>query len=32
MTYYRKISGDKVFLSPIDPNDADIYAKWINDL
>jgi RimJ/RimL family protein N-acetyltransferase len=24
--------GERVYLSPIDPDDAEVYAKWINDL
>lgn len=29
--YYRKISGDKVYLSPIRLEDYAIYTKWLND-
>lgn len=31
MVYYEKIKGEKVFLSPIDINDADMYTEWVND-
>lgn len=31
MPYYEKIKGDKVFLSPIDINDTDLYTQWVND-
>lgn len=28
----RKLIGGKCFLSPIDPNDAEIYTHWLNDM
>jgi RimJ/RimL family protein N-acetyltransferase len=30
--YFPKISGEKVYLSPISLEDAETYAKWLNDL
>ncbi|MBA1336926.1 MAG: Acetyltransferase, GNAT family [Firmicutes bacterium] len=32
MKYFKKIVGERLFLSPIDPEDAELYANWINDL
>lgn len=32
MPYFEKITGDRIYLSPMDPNDAEICAKWMNDL
>ncbi len=32
MKYYRKLVGDKVYLSPINLEDIDKYTEWINDL
>ena len=29
--YIKKLIGEKCYLSPIDPNDAEIYATWLND-
>ena len=31
MRYFKKIIGDKVYLSPINKDDAAIYTKWLND-
>lgn len=31
MKYFEKIPGDKVYLSPICKDDAEIYTKWVND-
>jgi len=31
MAYYKKIVGERVYLSPIDPNDAEIFTAWVND-
>jgi len=31
MKYFKKLVGERVYLSPIDPNDAEIYTKWLND-
>lgn len=32
MKYFEKISGDKIYLSPICKDDIEIYTKWINDV
>lgn len=32
MAYFKKVVGKRIFLSPINPDDAEVYAKWINDL
>jgi len=32
MKYYKKLIGDSIYLSPMNPDDAEIYTKWINDL
>lgn len=29
--YYPKITGERVYLSPIQPDDAVIYTRWLND-
>lgn len=29
--YYPKIVGNKVYLSPVNPDDAKLYTKWMND-
>jgi RimJ/RimL family protein N-acetyltransferase len=29
--YFKKMTGAKCYLSPIDPNDAEKYAEWLND-
>ena len=29
--YYKKIEGEKVYLSPMCIDDAEKYAKWMND-
>ena len=31
MKYFRKITGDKVYLSPISAEDAETYCSWLND-
>lgn len=31
MAYYKKIIGKRIYLSPINLEDADIYCRWIND-
>ena len=31
MSYYNKINGDNIYLSPIDIDDASIYVKWLNN-
>jgi RimJ/RimL family protein N-acetyltransferase len=30
--YFKKLIGTKCYLSPIDPNDADKFTAWLNDL
>lgn len=32
MTYYRKLAGEKCYLSPIQPEDAIAWTAWMNDL
>ncbi len=32
MKYFKKISGKKCYLSPINENDFDQYTEWLNDL
>ena len=31
MPYFEKIPGERIYLSPIDPGDAETYTKWVND-
>lgn len=31
MAYYKKIIGKRLYLSPINLEDADTYCRWIND-
>jgi len=31
MKYFKKLAGERVYLSPIDPDDYEIYTKWLND-
>ena len=31
MPYFEKIPGKRIYLSPMDPNDLEIYTKWMND-
>lgn len=31
MKYFRKIEGERVYLSPINKEDVNIYTKWMND-
>ena len=31
MRYFRKISGERLYLSPMNPDDAEIYTHWLND-
>lgn len=30
--YFKKLIGDKVYLSPIDKNDYVKYTEWVNDM
>lgn len=32
MKYYKKLVGQRVYLSPMRLEDAETYAKWLNDL
>lgn len=32
MSYYRKLIGERLYLSPINPEDAETYTRWLNDL
>lgn len=32
MKYFRRMQGDKVYLSPVNPEDFETYTKWVNDL
>jgi len=31
MPYYKRVKGEKCYLSPINPDDASRYTEWIND-
>ncbi len=31
MRYFRKISGPQLYLSPMNPEDAETYCRWLND-
>ena len=31
MKYFKKLVGDRIYLSPRNIEDAEIYVKWIND-
>jgi len=31
MRYFKKLMGERVYLSPINPDDAERYVKWLND-
>lgn len=31
MKYFEKIKGERLFLSPMNEEDAEIYTKWMND-
>lgn len=31
MRYFRKIIGQRLYLSPVNPDDAETYLKWMND-
>jgi RimJ/RimL family protein N-acetyltransferase len=30
--YFRKMTGSKCYLSPINANDAEKFTEWLNDL
>jgi hypothetical protein len=31
MRYFRKIIGERLYLSPVNTDDAEQYIKWMND-
>jgi len=31
MKYFKKIIGERIYLSPMNIDDAEIYTKWLND-
>lgn len=31
MKYYKKLIGEKVYLSPVSAEDVEIYTRWMND-
>ena len=31
MKYYKKLVGERVYLSPVSADDANTFAKWMND-
>ena len=31
MKYFKKIQGERIYLSPVNPDDAEQYTAWIND-
>jgi RimJ/RimL family protein N-acetyltransferase len=31
MAHYKKLIGEKVYLSPVSMDDVDIFMKWVND-
>ena len=31
MKYFEKVSGDRLYLSPMCVSDAAIYTRWMND-
>lgn len=31
MKYFKKIEGDRIYLSPVSIEDIELYAKWLND-
>lgn len=32
MSYYKKLIGNRIYLSPINLEDAPLYTRWLNDL
>lgn len=32
MKYFNKLNGERIYLSPMNADDAEIYTKWLNDL
>ena len=31
MRYFPKLLGERLYLSPVNPDDAELYTKWFND-
>ena len=31
MKYYKKMIGERLYLSPADPDEVDTYLKWMNE-
>lgn len=31
MKYFKKLEGERIYLSPINKDDVNIYTKWMND-
>ena len=31
MKYHKKVSGERVYLSPLNIEDVDVYTRWLND-
>ena len=31
MKYFKKLEGEKVYISPMNPDDVEIYTKWLNN-
>ena len=31
MAHYKRMTGEKVYLSPVSTDDTDIFMKWVND-
>ena len=31
MKYFRKLEGEHVYISPMNPEDAETYTKWLNN-
>ena len=31
MKYFRKLEGERVYISPMNPEDAETYTKWLNN-
>ena len=30
MKYFKKLVGQNIYLSPINPDDVEIFTKWLN--
>ena len=31
MKYFKRLEGDRIYLSPMNPEDAETYTKWLNN-